>query len=382
MKSLLAVPPESGIPRRPLRVAQIMGKMDCGGVEAVVMNYYRALDKSNVQFDFFVDKTSSFPQRIEIERLGGRVFLVPPYGHVLSYLGALTRAFRQNQYCVVHAHTNTMNVFPLFAAWLAGVPVRVCHNHSTANWGEGLKTLAKYLLRPSARLFATDYFACGEKAGRWMYGSRRFDTGKVHVMPNAIDTKRFAFDPSVRSAQRRELGIGEDTLVLGHVGRFMFQKNHSFLLETFSALHEQRPDSVLLLIGEGELEPAIRQKARELFPDGAVRFLGVRQDVNALYSAMDVFCLPSFYEGFPVVLLEAQANGLPCVISDQVSAEAAIHPNVVRVPLAQSAAFWADACRGAACRVTDISSAIKQAHDIFCLAGDLAAFYQKRSAAS
>ncbi|MEN6418882.1 MAG: glycosyltransferase family 1 protein [Clostridiaceae bacterium] len=356
--------------------------MDCGGVEAVVMNYYRALDKSNLQFDFFVDKTSSFPQRAEIERLGGRVFLVPPYSHVLSYLGALIHLFRKNQYRVVHAHTNTMNAFPLFAAWFAGVPVRVCHNHSTANWGEGLKTLAKYLLRPFARLFATDYFACGEKAGRWMYGSRRFDSSKVRVMPNAIDTKRFAFDPAARPARRRELGIGEDTLVLGHVGRFTFQKNHSFLLEMFSALHEQRPDSVLLLIGEGELEPAIRQKARELFPDGAVRFLGVRQDVNELYSAMDVFCLPSFYEGFPVVLLEAQANGLPCVISDHVSAEAAIHPNVVRVPLAQCAAFWADACRGAACRVADISCAIKQAHDIFCLAGDLAAFYQKRSSAS
>lgn len=382
MKSLLAEPSESDKPIQPLRVAQIMGKMDCGGVEAVVMNYYRALDKSNVQFDFFVDKTSSFPQRTEIERMGGRVFLVPPYSHVFSYLGALERAFRQNQYRVVHAHINTMNVFPLFAAWLAGVPVRVCHNHSNAHWGEGLRTLAKYLLRPFARVFATDLFACSEMAGRWMYGNRRFESGKVHVMPNAIDTGRFAFDQAARTAQRTELGIAEDTLVIGHVGRFTFAKNHSFLINMFFALHERHPNSVLLLIGEGELEPAIRQKAQTLCPDGAVKFLGVRQDVNALYSAMDVFCLPSFYEGFSVVLLEAQVNGLPCVISNRVPTEAAIHPNVIRVSLSENAVFWADACCGATCRESDISSAIKQAHDIFCLAGDLAEFYQKRSAAS
>lgn len=373
---------ESGVPFQPLRVAQVMGIMNCGGVEAVVMNYYRALDKSNVQFDFFVDRTSSFPQREEIERLGGRVYLVPPYSRIFSYLGALTRAFRQNQYRIVHAHINTMSVFPLFAAWLAGVPVRICHNHSTANWSEGLKTLAKYLLRPFARVFATDFFSCGEFAGRWMYGSRRFDSGKVHVMPNAIDTGHFAFDQAARTAQRAELGIAEDTLVIGHVGRFTFAKNHTFLINMFFALHERHPNSVLLLIGEGELEPEIRQKAREMFPDDAVKFLGVRQDVNQLYSVMDVFCLPSFYEGFSLVLLEAQVNGLPCVISDRVPTEAAIHPNVIRVSLSENAVSWADKCCSATCRESDISSAIKQARDIFCLAGNLSEFYQKRSAAS
>lgn len=381
MKLCLNEPTESGIPLQPLRVAQVMGIMNCGGVEAVVMNYYRALDKSNVQFDFFVDKTSSFPQREEIERLGGRVFLVPPYSRVFSYLGALTRAFRQNEYRVVHAHTSTMNLFPLFAAWLAGVPVRICHNHSTANWGEGFKTLAKYLLRPFARVFATDYFSCGEFAGRWMYGNRRFDSGKVHVMPNAIDTARFAYRPDARSTLRSELGIGNETLVIGHVGRFMFQKNHSFLLEVFSALHKRHPDSVLLLIGEGELESAVRQKAKELCPNGSVRFLGVRQDVDQLYSVMDVFCLPSFYEGFPVVLLEAQANGLPCVVSYQVSAEAAIHPNVSRISLSETPAHWADACFSAAGRMNEISEMITKAHDISLLAQDLSAFYRSRSAA-
>lgn len=213
-----------------------------------------------------------------------------------------------------------------------------------------------------------------------MYGNRRFDSGKVHIMPNAIDTARFAFRPGARSTLRSELGIGNETLVIGHVGRFMFQKNHSFLLDVFSELHQRHPDSVLLLIGEGELESAVQQKAKELCPNGSVRFLGVRQDVDQLYSVMDVFCLPSFYEGFPVVLLEAQANGLPCVVSYQVSAEAAIHPNVSRISLSESPAHWASACLGAAERMTEISEMITKAHDISLLSQDLSAFYRNRSA--
>ncbi len=156
----------------PLRVAQITGIMNNGGVEAVVMNYYRAIDKSRVQFDFFVDETSSFPQREEIEQLGGRCFLVPSYAHPLRYVRALLKLFRKHRYTIVHSQLNTMGVFPLFAAWLARVPVRICHNHSTAHRGEGKKNLMKQLLRPFSRLFATHYFACGDTAARWMDSMR------------------------------------------------------------------------------------------------------------------------------------------------------------------------------------------------------------------
>ena len=179
----------------PIRVAQVLNRMESGGVEAVVMNYYRHIDREKVQFDFYFYEASAFPQRRELEQLGAGIYPIPAYSHPAAYHQALYRAFKSRRYPIVHAHLSTMSVFALFAAWRAGVPVRICHNHSTAHWGEGKRTLLKYLLRPFNKLFATEYFACGETAGRWMFGGRCFDRGRVRVMPNAIETETFAFDP-------------------------------------------------------------------------------------------------------------------------------------------------------------------------------------------
>ncbi|MEG1524102.1 MAG: glycosyltransferase family 1 protein [Clostridia bacterium] len=332
----------------PIHVAQVTGIMNSGGVEAVVMNYYRAIDRTKVQFDFFVDETCSFPQRKEIEKLGGRYYLVPSYSHPIAYIRVLKERFRENRYQIVHSHINTMNVFPLFAAWLAGIPVRICHNHSTGNWGEGKKTLLKYLLRPFANIFATDCFACSELAGRWMFGNRRFDAGQVRIVPNAIDAKGYVFNPAARATLRRELGIDEDTFVVGHVGRFTYAKNHNLLIDIFRALQQERPNSTLLLIGEGELEESVRGKVKAFGLTDCIRFLGVRNDVSKLYSAMDVFCLPSFYEGLPVVLVEAQVNGLPCVVSDLVTEEATRHDGIRTRSVAAPVQSWLNALTSSA----------------------------------
>ena len=290
------------------------------------MNYYRHIDRKQVQFDFYFAKDSVFPQREELEKMGAGIYPIPSYTKVFSYHRVLHHAFKRGNYQIVHAHLSTMSVFPLFAAWRAGIPVRICHNHSTAHWGEGKKTLLKYLLRPFAKVFATDYFACGEKAGRWMYGNRCFERGRVHVMPNAIDTKKFAYDEEAKRCLRAELGIPQDAFVLGHVGRFMYQKNHAFLLRVFQRLLSSRQDAWLLLIGEGERMKLIRSEVEKMGIEGKVRFTGTRSDVAKLYSAMDVFCLPSFYEGLPVVALEAQANGLPCLFSDRMTKEVVLTP--------------------------------------------------------
>lgn len=311
---------------QPIRVAQVLNRMDSGGVEAVVMNYYRHIDRKQVQFDFYFAKDSVFPQREELEKMGAGIYPIPSYTKVFSYHRVLHHAFKRGNYQIVHAHLSTMSVFPLFAAWRAGIPVRICHNHSTAHWGEGKKTLLKYLLRPFAKVFATDYFAGGEKAGRWMYGNRCFERGHVHVMPNAIDTKKFAYDEEAKRCLRAELGIPQDAFVLGHVGRFMYQKNHAFLLRVFQRLLSSRQDAWLLLIGEGERMKLIRSEVEKMGIEGKVRFTGTRSDVAKLYSAMDVFCLPSFYEGLPVVALEAQANGLPCLFSDRMTKEVVLTP--------------------------------------------------------
>lgn len=142
----------------------------------------------------FISLKTAFSPAGELKKMGAGIYPIPAYTKVLSYQRALYDAFKRNGYQIVHTHLSTMSVFPLFAAWRAGVPVRICHSHSTAHWGEGKKTLLKYLLRPFTKLFATDYFACGERAGRWMYGSRCFERGCVHVMPNAIDTNKFTYD--------------------------------------------------------------------------------------------------------------------------------------------------------------------------------------------
>lgn len=325
-----------------IRVAQVLNRMDSGGIEAVVLNYYRHIDRDKVQFDFYFAEGSSLPQREELERLGAGLYPIPAYSHLVAYHKALYIAFKQHGYRIVHAHLSTMSLFPLFAAWRAGVPVRICHNHSTAHWGEGVKTLLKYILRPFNKLFATDWFACGEKTGRWMYGDKAFDAGKVTVMPNAIDTAKFAYDAEARVALREDMGIPQDAFVVGHVGRFTYAKNHSFLSKIFAELLKEKSNSRLLLVGEGELKEQIQQQVQALGLQDKVIFTGARQDVNKLYSVMDVFCLPSFYEGMPLVAWEAQANGLPCVFSDTMTMEAVILPITQFMSTGQSARAWAE----------------------------------------
>ena len=330
----------------PIRVAQILNRMDSGGIEAVVMNYYRHIDRSKVQFDFYFAQGSTFPQREELQRLGAGIYPIPPYTKVMAYHRALYCAFRDRGYRIVHAHLSTMSIFPLFAAWRAGVAVRIAHSHSTADWGEGKKTLLKYLLRPFNKIFATNYFACGEQAGRWMYGNRTFDAGKITIMPNAIDTAKFAYDPEARTALRREFGIPQDAFVVGHVGRFTYAKNHTFLLKIFSELLKADQNAFLLLVGEGELEEQIRKQTQALGLQDKVLFTGARQDVNKLYSVMDVFCMPSRYEGMPVVAWEAQANGLPCVFFANITPEAAKVDTCIQLSISADPKVWARILEG------------------------------------
>lgn len=347
--------------------------MAAGGVESVVYNYYRSINHTEVQFDFFVDENSDVPFPEQLKNMGARVYLIPPYKKIVPYLAALIRLLRENQYTIVHAHVNTMNVFPLLAAWCAGVPVRICHNHSTAYWGEK-KTVLKYILRPFSTVFATDYFACGEKAGRWMYGNRRFEQGDVHVMPNAIPVEKFAFDPEAGRQLRAEFNIPQGAFVVGHVGRLTYAKNHQFLLNLFAELRRENPDAWLLLIGGGELEQSIKECAKKLGIYDRVVFAGARSDVGKIYSAMDVFCLPSLYEGLPVVALEAQANGLPCIFSDQITPEV-IFANARAISL-NDPKSWLTAVVGS--RRWEGPGLLPNEYNVACAAQKLTEFYRKK----
>lgn len=322
---------------RPIRVAQMLARMDYGGIEMVVMNYYRHIDRSKIQFDFIVFEGSELPQRKEIEELGGRVFEVPSLKHPFAYSNAIFKLFEKNKYDIVHANMNTLSVFPLRMAKKAGVPVRICHNHSTAGPGETKKNILKNILRHFSKIYPTELFACSEYAGKWLYG----DKASFRVIKNAIDIDRFKYNEKTRADVRRKLGI-EDKLVLGHVGRFELQKNHDFLLDIFHSVHQINPKTALLLIGEGELEDKMKKKADELGLKDSVFFLGTMNDCAPYYQAMDAFALPSLYEGLGMVAIEAQAAGLPCFLSDRVPKETAITDSVYTLSLEQTLDEWAE----------------------------------------
>lgn len=320
-----------------VRVAQIMGYMNGGGVESVVMNYYRNIDRERLQFDFVVCKGSTMVPRDEIEALGGRVFTMPPYSRVLGYQRELIALLRAQGWRIVHSHINALSVFPLHAAKKAGVPVRIAHSHSTSGKGERAKNALKAVLRTQANRYPTYRLACSRLAGDWLYG-KGVD---YEILRNAIDLNDFRPDEGDRSQTRAALGIGDGQLLVGHIGRFMEQKNHVFLLEIFKEVLRLRPDAVLALVGEGPLLDVARRKVCELGIEGSVRFLGTRSDAPSLYRAFDVFCLPSLYEGLPMVGVECQASGTPILASDVVTSEAAMTSLMDYESLSSSPEVWA-----------------------------------------
>lgn len=322
----------------PIRVAQIVGKMNGGGVEAVVMNYYRHIDRSKVQFDFLVDSDSTLIPREEIESLGGRVFEIPPYQHVIEYQRELQRLFKEEGWKIVHSHINALSVFPLRAAKKAGVPVRIAHSHSTSGKGEHAKNALKAVLKTQSNRYPTHRFACSRFAGEWLFGK----AADFEVVYNAIDLDSFRFNEEVRAQTRADLGLIDDQFVVGHVGRFTAQKNHVFLINVFSEVAKRRDDVVLLLVGSGEDGASVKSMVDQLGLSDRVKFLGQRSDVNHLYQAFDAFLLPSLYEGLCLVGVEAQVSGLPCLLSDTITREVDVTSKCKFMPITDSS-IWVDA---------------------------------------
>lgn len=323
--------------REPIRVAQVVGKMLGGGVEAVVMNYYRHIDRSKVQFDFLVDSDSTLVPREEIESLGGRVFEIPPYQHVVEYQRVLQRLFKQEGWKIVHSHINALSVFPLCAAKKAGVPVRIAHSHSTSGKGEHVKNALKAVLKTQSNRYPTHRFACSKFAGEWLFGK----DANFEVVYNAIDLDRFRFNAEARAQARADLGLVGNQFAIGHVGRFTAQKNHAFLIDVFTEVAKRRDDAVLLLVGTGEAGASVKALVDERGLTDRVKFLGQRSDVNRLYQAFDVFVLPSLYEGLGIVGVEAQASGLPCLLSDAITREVDVTAKCSFLTLNDSA-IWVD----------------------------------------
>lgn len=322
----------------PIRVLHVVTHMNRGGLETMIMNYYRAIDRTKVQFDFLVHRDYRAHYDDEIESLGGKIFRLPrlvPWSR--SYIGALDDFFATHQeYRIIHVHQDCLSGVILKAAKKHGVPVRIAHSHN-AGQDKDWKYPIKIMLKRWIPKYATKLFACGKKAGDWM-----FDGTPYQILNNAIDAIKYRSDRKKGFEVRSELKIPRDAFVVGHVGRFSPQKNHHFLLEVFLALARKITNCYLLLVGDGNLRAMIEKQAEQLGIRDKVVFTGVRQDIPDLLHAMDVFVFPSLHEGTPVTVLEAQAAGIPCVISDGVPTDCMITDLVTMLPLSESAEVWAE----------------------------------------
>lgn len=328
--------------RQPIRVLNMFTIMDRGGAETMVMNYYRHIDRTKVQFDFLVHREQRGAYDDEIERMGGRIYrMCPVYPQNFSrYKRDLRTFFRAHpEYKIIHSHMSELGYFAFREAERQGVPVRICHAHNAPH-GFDAKMIMRTYFKKRMMPYLTHLFMCGEESGKWLYGEK--NKSRFIMLNNAIDAAVYSFDASKREEMRRQLDL-TDELVIGHVGRFNPQKNHPFLLDIFAALLKKEPNAALLLVGGGADMPKIQAKAQELGIAERVRFLGVRSDVADLMQTMDVFAFPSLYEGLPVTMVEAQASGLPCIISDKVPPECILTDGLVNImPLSVSPEVWAE----------------------------------------
>ncbi|MBR3355603.1 MAG: glycosyltransferase [Oscillospiraceae bacterium] len=323
-----------------IRVAVIMGKMHSGGKKNLVMEYYRHIDRENIQFDFFCDTDSNSVPIEEIKSLGGKVYMIPPYQNILANMKEIYRICKENRYSIMHGYNSTMNLFAMFAGKQAGIPIRINECISMGHKDDS-KNVLKTILKPFACCFSTHYMANGEVCGRWQFGDKAFDEGKVKVFKTVIDTEKNQFDPELREKTRKEFGL-EDNIVFGHIGRLTAQKNTLFVVDIFNEISRLEPKSKLVLIGDGELKESMLHRINEYGIEDQVLYLGRREDIQQFYNAMDAFLLPSLYEGLPVVGVEAECCGLPMFFSTEIPRESSPCDDIgFFIGLDKSAKEWA-----------------------------------------
>lgn len=329
----------------PIRILHENVMMDPGGIETQLMRIYRNIDRSKVQFDFLLHRTQEGAYDSEIRELGGHIYYAKPFNpfRYAEYYHSMSSFFKAHpEYKIMIAHTE-LALTPLICAKRAKVPMRICYSHN-GRFAFSLKRCFMDYETLFLKKYCTDMFAVSKLAARYTFGNKAVENGDVRIIQNGIHVEDFVFDEDIRKQKRKELGM-EDKFIVGHVGRFMFQKNHMFLLEIFAEIlsvrKDARNDAQLVLVGEGRLEDDIRKKAAELNITNNVTLLGRRSDVNDLMKAMDVLLLPSFWEGFPNVAIEAQASALPVYMSENITEEAEFTPYCTRLPLEIGANEWA-----------------------------------------
>ncbi len=362
---------------KPIRVLQVLGGLNRGGAETMIMNIYRAMDKSKVQFDFIIHKENENAYIDEIKSLGGKVYVFPEFTfqNQHAYKKFWNDFLREHQeYKILHSHIRSYAIVFIRIAKKHGLRT-IVHSHSTSN-GSGLKARVKGLLQVPLRKESDYLFACSEISGEWLFGEKAVHSPNYRMIKNAIDTNKYKTDSAIRDAYRKQFHA-EDKTIYGHIGRLSEPKNHRFLLEVFSSIIKKAPGSVLILVGEGAYRPQIESWIRELNLEQSVIMTGSRNDIPQLLSAMDVFLFPSLWEGLPVTVVEAQAAGLPCLVSDQVTSEVAVSEAVTYLPIHQGTECWAERAVSSAGKRFDVIEDIKAAgFDVHSSAAELAEFYR------
>lgn len=326
----------------PIRVLQVFAALDFGGVSNFVMNLYREIDTTKIQFDFALTAGEKTLYDDEVLSRGGRIFYCDTSKDVAVNLRRILR--EEGPFQVVHSHVFFYSGLVLAEAKKAKVPIRIAHAHN-AHTGESRsvpRIAYERGMQMLIRANATHMLGCSEKACRYVFGEKIMKDPRAAVMPDGIDCDRFAFNPEVRKQVRKEYGL-EGKFVIGHVGHFNPAKNHEKILSVFAEVCRRRDDAALLLVGDGELEQDVRNRTAELGLTDKVVFVGAHKDVERFYQAMDVFLFPSRYEGFGMAMIEAQASGLACVASDVVPKETNIGGRAVYLALSSKEADWASA---------------------------------------
>lgn len=359
-----------------LRILHILSSLDCGGIQTFLMNVYRAIDRDLIQFDFLIFTKKSCYYEEEISALGGIVYHFPSIKkNILINRNVLKKFFENNiDYSIVHLHVSDASYLrPLKIAKKYGVPVRIIHSHN-ANQKKFPHRFLHMYYKGQIQNYATNYFACAEQAAYWLYDEGIISENKWEFIPNAIDLSRFKFSHTAREKIRNEFKLG-DSFVLGNVARFSRQKNHRIIIDIFIEVLRKEPSAKLLLVGEGLFEEQMKVLCAQKGLTDSVIFAGGRDDMPDIYSAMDVFLLPSLHEGLPLVLVEAQSIGLPCVVSSESAPkEVVLSSGLNFLSLKHPPSEWADLVLSSAECLPALSDSIKE-FDAGFVARNLMYFY-------
>lgn len=335
-----------------IRVLHVFAIMNRGGAESMIMNYYRNIDRSKVQFDFLVHRKQKAAFDEEIQSLGGKIYKFDPINPLTpkKYYDELRLFFENHQgYSVIHSHINTFSSFPLKIAKEFNIPCRIAHSHnalqkikiqdffkSIHDCKEVFKKIIKLKAKRNINDSLTHKFSCGDKAGKWLFG----ENSSFQIMNNAVDAKAFSFNEVTRNEYKIKFRL-ENEFVLGHVGSLTLQKNHSYLLKVFALVLKSKPNSTLLIIGDGPLRNKLEKEAEALLIHNKVQFLGIREDIVQLCQLIDVFVFPSLFEGLPVTLIEAQSAGLKIIASDNITKEVLLTDDIEFLPIDENPKLWA-----------------------------------------